>query len=295
LNPSRPESSRTAEYVAFYRALETDEPQREPLFRDALAEAFLPCRLRAALRLARVPPLRAALLAYADRRALGARSSAICRTRFIDDLVRREAADGARQLVILGAGYDSRAHRLSELAAETVFEVDRRETQLHKRAILDRLARPTNRCVVYIEVDFQRDDLAARLAAAGWDRAARTTFVWEGVTNYLTERAVEDVVAFVGGAAPGGALVFTYVHRGVIEGSTWFDGGDKLLANVRRLGEPWTFGLDPSGCASFVARFGLAIEEDLGANDYRARYGWIGQRGYSFYRVALVRVAGVGS
>lgn len=282
-------SSRTAQYVALYRALESDERRREPLFRDRLAREFLPRRLRAAVCLARLGPLRAAVERYADHRAPGARSSAICRTRFIDDVVRREAAHGVTQLAILGAGFDCRAHRLPEPKSIKTFEVDRAETQAKKRAVVDRLS--TRGDVVYVAVDFQQDDLGDRLAAAGWDSAARTTFIWEGVTNYLDARAVEDVLAFVGRAAPASALVFTYVHRGMLDGSVGFEGAERLLADVRRLGEPWTFGLHPDEVAAFVSRIGLRLEADLGADDYRSRYGWTGLSGYAFYRAAVVRSA----
>lgn len=283
-------SSRTAEYVALYRALETEERRRQPLFQDPLAKAFLPRGLRAAVGLSRIQPLRTLLERYADHRAPGARSSAICRTRFIDDVVRREVKAGAAQLVILGAGFDCRAHRLSELRDVQTFEVDRPETQARKRSILEETS-PSNGKVTYVEVDFRRDDLGERLASAGWNSAARTLFVWEGVSNYLNESAVSAVLAFVGKSAPSSALVFTYLHRGVLDGTAHFDGADKLIENVRRLGEPWTFGIDPTQTAAFVGRFGLDLEEDLGADQYRTLYAWgAGMRGYGFYRIAFARV-----
>jgi methyltransferase (TIGR00027 family) len=286
-------TSRTAEYVALYRALETIEVTREPLFRDPFASLFLPPPLSRALRLARVRSLRAVLQRYADWRAPGARSSAIGRTRFIDDVVRSAIEEGTRQLVLLGAGYDCRAHRLSELHAARVFEVDRADMQAAKREGIE-AARElgARRDVRYVAVDFGEDDLAASLTSAGWERTCASVFVWEGVTNYLTETAVAKVLTFIGGAAPGTLLVFTYVHRGVIDGTARFDGADKLLRNVRRLGEPWTFGLRPDEVGGFLARFGLDLEEDVGADEYRRRYlgGTRELRGYAFYRIAVARV-----
>jgi methyltransferase (TIGR00027 family) len=289
-------TSRTAEYVALYRALETSEVMREPLFRDPFAALFLPPRLSRALRLARVGPLRAILQRYADWRAPGARSSAIARTRFIDDVVRGAIEEGTQQLVLLGAGYDCRAHRLSELHDARVFEVDRAETQAAKRqGIESARERGTRRDVRYVPVDFGTDDLAASLTSAGWDRTRASIVVWEGVTNYLTEAGVAKVLTLIGGAAAGTLLVFTYVHRGVIDGTARFDGADKLLRNVRRLGEPWTFGLRPDEVGDFLARFGLELEEDVGADEYRRRYlggGSRNLRGYAFYRIAVARVHG---
>ncbi|MEJ7733613.1 MAG: hypothetical protein WKG00_31015 [Polyangiaceae bacterium] len=100
------------------------------------------------------------------------------------------------------------------------------------------------------------------------------------------------MLGFVGTALAGSAVVFTYIHRGVLDGTARFEGADLLRANVARLGEPWTFGIDPAEVAAFVARFGLALETDLGADEYRTRYRWsAGLAGYAFYRIALARVA----
>jgi hypothetical protein len=83
------------------------------------------------------------------------------------------------------------------------------------------------------------------------------------------------------------------VHRGVLDGSVHFDGAARILSNVRQLGEPWTFGLHPGEVAGFVARSGLALRDDLGADDYRRRYLGPGPHpGYAFYRVAIADVAG---
>jgi methyltransferase (TIGR00027 family) len=278
--------SRTAQYVALYRALESREPR--PRIVDLFARAFLPARHRLAVAAAGLAPLRRALLRYADRRASGARTSAIARTAFIDDVVRSAVRHGTSQLVLLGAGFDCRAHRLAELAHATVFEVDRAETQRFKRARLASLPLPA-RDVRYVAVDFLRDDVGAQLAGVGWRDADPTLFVWEGVTNYLTEPAVRAVLAWMGRAGAGSRVVFTYVHAGLLDGTVMFAGGDAILANVRSLGEPWTFGLRPDDVAAFVAGCGLTLEDDVGADDYRARYLGRADEGYAFYRLAVAR------
>jgi methyltransferase (TIGR00027 family) len=279
--------SRTAQYVALYRALESLEPPARRLFRDRFARRFLPKSLDVAVGLAKNGWARAALLRYADRRAPGARTSAIARTALLDDVVRRAVGDGVKQMVVLGAGFDCRAQRMPELAGVHVFEVDRVETQRFKRARLE----PAAETPSYVEVDFLRDDVGERLAAAGWRAAERTLVLWEGVTNYLTQAAVEHVLRWVGTMAPGSAIAFTYVHRGVIDGTTAFEGGEQMVANVRELGEPWTFGLLPDEVAPFVERAGLRLRDDYGADEYRRRYLGPGDyAGYAFYRLAIADV-----
>lgn len=279
-------ASRTAAYVALYRALEHRERGRPRLFADPYASAFLPWSLRIAVATTRVPCVHRWLGRYADRRAPGARTSAIARTRCIDDVVREAVGDGVGQVVLLGAGFDCRAHRLPELAGATVFEVDRVETQGVKRAVLARAAAVGN--VRYVGVDFLRDDVGAALRTVGWSPDARTLFVWEGVTNYLTEPAVAAVLAWIGSLAADTRVVFTYIHAGVLDGSVPFFGSETNVANVRALGEPWTFGLRPEEVGPFVARAGLDLVADVGADDYRARH-LPGEPavGYAFYRLAV--------
>jgi methyltransferase (TIGR00027 family) len=229
--------------------------------------------------------MRGLLERYADHRAPGSRTSAIARTAYIDDAIRAALTAGIDQLVILGAGFDCRAHRMTELRGVSVFEVDRTETQAIKRARLP------DGAVRYVEVDFLRDRVGDALTGAGWDTRRRTLFVWEGVSNYLTEAAVAETLGWIATTAPGSRVVFTYIHSGLLDGSVDFDGGARLLDNVKRLGEPWTFGLHPEAVAGFVARSGLALHEDLGADDYRRRYLGAGAMpGYRFYRLAVADV-----
>ena len=284
-------ASRTAEFMALFRALETARrPASARLFTDPYAARFLRPRLRAVVAAARLPAAQRAVSAFIERRWPGALTSAVARTRLIDDAVREARATGAAQVAILGAGFDSRAHRLGELRAARVFEVDHPATQAAKRR---RLA-DVDGGVVYVPVDFDRDDLAAALRAAGFDGRARTFFLWEGVTNYLTAAAVDATLRTIACDAPAGSgLLFTYVHRGVLDGSTRFAGTEQLAATLARTNESWTFGLDPATVGEWLAERGLALVEDLGARAYRRRYlgdASDGMRGYEFYHAARCRV-----
>jgi methyltransferase (TIGR00027 family) len=283
--------SRTALYMALYRALETVERARAPLFRDEWAARFLPPSLRAAVGAAHVPVLHRALSRYADRRAPGARTSAIGRTRFIDDLVQRRAAQGVKQLVLLGAGFDCRAHRMPELRECRVFEVDREATQAFKRR---RVPDHANN-VRYVSVDFLEEDTFAKLREAGWVDREPSLFVWEGVTNYLTPEAITAVLARVGRTAPGTTIAFTYVHRGVIDGTVGFEGAERILRTVRALGEPWTAGFLPDELVPHLRSCGLTLRQDLGADEYRSRYFGEAMRGYAFYRIAVADVEAAGT
>ncbi|HVN85990.1 MAG TPA: SAM-dependent methyltransferase [Candidatus Binatia bacterium] len=286
-------ASRTAEYVAFFRALESARPPRVRLFDDPYARHFLRPSLRRAVSCSRVPPLGGLIVWCADRRLPGARTSAIARTRVIDDAVRRAGRDGIDQVVILGAGFDSRAYRLPELRAAAVFEVDHPATHAVKRVRLRRALPTIPANVRFVPIDFNRQQLPGVLADHGLDAQRRVLFLWEGVTNYLTAAAVDAVLRFVARCAAGTRLIFTYVHRGALDGSVAFEGAATLMRAVAQLAEPWTFGLDPSTLRGYLADRGLRLEDDAGAREYRARcFGSAADRmrGYDFYHVAIASV-----
>jgi methyltransferase (TIGR00027 family) len=283
--------SRTAEYVALLRALETSERRREPLFRDPFAHRFLTGSRAAWWSLLHVPGLRPMIERYSDTRGPGLRTSTIAQTRFIDDFVRKEVTRGIRQLVLLGAGFDARAHRIQELVetGSEVFEVDRPDIQdVKKRRIAGAPGLQKN--VRYIQADLLSEHLPMKLADKGWEADHRSIFVWEGVTNYLDAPSVAAVLDTVGRTKDGSVLLFTYVHRGILDGSKQFFGAEHLLERVRALGEPWKFGMVPEEIAAYLAPLGLRLEQDLGSDDYRKKYLGTVDPGYSFYCLAIARV-----
>lgn len=107
-------TSQTAQYIAFCRALETQAQPTQRIFNDPFAHALLSGSYRMFVRMARLPILRRLISALLDIGWPYSRSSAVVRTRAIDDLVRNAIGSGAGQLVLLGAGLDSRAYCLDE-------------------------------------------------------------------------------------------------------------------------------------------------------------------------------------
>jgi len=200
-----------------------------------------------------------------------------------------------RQIVLLGAGFDCRAHRLLLRPAPVFLEVDRREVLNVKRALLHDRAGDRVR---YVPCDFETGALAACLCHAGFQSDQRSFFLWEGVTNYLTPAAVDEVLAFVSSTAPGSVLLFTYVDRRVLDDPTAFIGSRTLRWILRSSQESWTFGIEPLKVGGFLRGRGLRLLCDTSSVDYRARYlGANGAhlRGYEFYRAAVAVVKGSSS
>src|SRR5689334_1847716 len=137
------------------------------------------------------------------------------RTAAIDGAIRDAVAAGAKQLVILGAGYDGRAWRMPELTGMHVFEVDHPATQGDKRAHLVELPEAAG-IVRFVPIDFERESLAAVLDQAGHNRSLPTCWVWEGVVMYLTRDVVRSTAADIARrSAPGSTVIVNYhtAHR----------------------------------------------------------------------------------
>jgi methyltransferase (TIGR00027 family) len=285
------EVSRTAEFMAVFRASEHAKAAGERAFADPLAASLLPSELRLAASLFKLPPAAALLNGYIDRRWPGARTSGIARTRLIDDWIGQAAVE-IDQVVLLGAGFDTRAWRLNTLASARIFEVDHPNTAAVKQARL-RSAHADLRKVTFVNVDFEKDDFDRLLRAAGFDATRPAIVVWEGVSQYLTGETVCGVMRWAGKLAPGSRFIFTYVHEGVLNGSVAFVGADKIVAKVDGSGEPWQFGLLPEQLPAFLRERGLTLLSDLGADEYRAKVMGEQSRhmqGYSFYHTVLAEV-----
>jgi methyltransferase (TIGR00027 family) len=255
--------------------------------------AFLRPALRVLAAAARVPLLRRLAVGLYDTVAgPGPRPSAVARTRAIDDEV-ADAVASCGQCVLLGAGFDTRAHRLPALAGCAVFEVDHPATQAAKRAVVDRLELRRG-LLTYVPVDFEVDDLAGALRGAGFDTALPTVFVWEGVTNYLTREAVAATLDTVHDlAAAGSCLVLTYVDRRALVEPSPFPEARRWVRGVARAGEPWTFGLLPEEATEFFAEHGFWVRVDTSTYDVgRVWFNGRRERGSRLYRIAVTDVVG---
>ena len=148
--------------------------------------------------------------------------------------------------------------------------------------------------VRFIGIDFNQQSIIDILSQAGFDNTRPACFVWEGVTNYLTPDGVDGVLREIGQAAVGSILVFTYVHRGVLERPELFFGAEQLMSRLHSYGEPWTFGLYPENLAGFLAARGLRPMTDLSVEEVWQHTGRAAAdtRGYEFYRLAAARVQG---
>ncbi len=264
MHAARP--SQTAALVAFMRALANEGVTTVPDFHDPVARDVLPraWRVLLALTSGRVSRLPAAALAR-----LTAQVDIVpLRVATIDAAIASAVAEGARQLVVLGAGLDTRAWRIGALADVDVFEVDHPATQATKRRMVAGL-RPVARAVHWVPVDFERGRLGDALTAAGHRPDALTAWVWEGVVMYLTDAALRATLADVAAcSAPRSTLALHY-HE---------PGPSRMHAPVARallrvVSEPLVGLRTREAMRDEVERAGFSVVDDVGLEGQADRLG----------------------
>jgi methyltransferase (TIGR00027 family) len=169
-----------------------------------------------------------------------------------------------RQVVVVGAGLDTTALRGIEDAEDVrFFEVDHPATQAWKRRRLaeEELEMPDT--LVFAPVDFERQNLAAGLAAAGFAGSEPAFFIWLGVVPYLTEAAIDATLGFIA-SVPAAEVVFDYANPPSQLDRKLRDRHAKRAARVAALGEPWLSYFDSAALAKKLGALGAVEVEDLG-------------------------------
>jgi len=197
----------------------------------------------------------------------------ISRTRFVDELVEKCSRDGIEQYVILGAGYDSRAHRLDLSPSIKIFEVDQKDIQDRKLSKLP-IEVPNFENVTYVSVDFSNQSLAEQLLNAGFDQSKSTVFTLEGVSQYVSKDALISTIKEVQILSKDSESIFflSYVNELLSKNpEACFGKGyrnpEKKAALIQSLsekaGEPWISLYSDEEIENLLALNGFSVEENL--------------------------------
>jgi methyltransferase (TIGR00027 family) len=270
--PEKP--SRSAQAVAAYRAIGAHDPDERIRNPDYLAEKFIDSGFLETIGLSSDFELSRKLL-----KTSGITSFVYyyvnARTHHIDTILKKVASEGVKQVVILGAGHDSRAYRFRKVFPDVeFFEVDLPATQAQKKKRLTEIFGSPPDWVGYAPIDFNTQSLEDVLKKAGYDETQKTFFVWEGVTYYITEEGVDSTLRFIAQhSAPGSSVVFDYMHRSMIDGDlSKYPEAQWLLQRMAEQGEPLIFGIPEGKAEDFVDQRGLEVLSDLGTDELTKRY-----------------------
>ncbi|MCJ7736437.1 MAG: SAM-dependent methyltransferase, partial [Anaerolineae bacterium] len=203
------QASVTAQGIAFARALEAGKPKEQRICYDPLARHLINPVLYSLFRL---------FSGYAERKGPGVLGFLVTRCRYMDDYLKVSLKAGIDQLVILGAGLDSRAYRIPGLIGQVkVFEVDHPATQAVKIAKLERFLGELPTHVTYAPIDFDVETLH-KLFDFGYSRHSKTLFICEGVVCYLTAEAVNQTLRFVAEhSGSGSSIIYDYIYTAALK------------------------------------------------------------------------------
>jgi len=252
-------------------AIEQHFPEGARIINDDLACQILPFGVRAYVWLMRFSSARDWMVRAAERKASGVWAMVMCRKRYIDDKVAEAAVGQTETVVNLGAGFDTQAYRLPALAKVPVWEVDQADNIDAKRLRLRKVFGEVPAHVTLVSIDFDRQDLGVVLASHGYAADTKTFFIWEGVTQYLTEVGIQTTLDFLAKALAGSRLAFTYVRKDFIDGKLLY-GREYLYKKMLLKDKIWLFGMDPEGVADYLGVYGWRVLEHLGYEELAERY-----------------------
>jgi len=206
----------------------------------------------------------------------------ISRTLFIDELITNNAASGVEQYVILGAGYDSRAHRLDLPSSLRIFEVDQSEVQTRKRSKIPKEL-PNSENVTYVSVDFSNQSLSKQLLAEGFDQSKSTIFTLEGVSQYITKDALTSTIMEIASLTEDTNSTFfiSYVDELLLKDPIACFGKGypkpakkaKLITDLSaKVGEAWVSFYNEKELESLLSENGFSIKQNMTLKDLNSEY-----------------------
>ena len=206
----------------------------------------------------------------------------ISRTRYIDDLIEKSTFANIEQYVILGAGYDSRAHRLKLPSKLKIFEVDQSEVQELKRLRLpDNM--PNRESITYVDIDFNHQSLKEQLMNVGFDQNKSTIFTLEGVSQYISREALDATLKEVADLNPNSnsKIFISYVNKLLKEDSkACFGKGyskpEKAVSfitnSAAKMGEPWISFYSAEEIESILSQNNFTLIENKTLADLNSKY-----------------------
>ena len=206
----------------------------------------------------------------------------ICRTRFIDDLIEESTSAGIEQYVILGAGYDSRAHRLKLPPKLKIFEVDQPEVQGIKRLKLPKSI-SNRKNIIYVSIDFNNQSLKEQLLDAGFDKSKSTIYTLEGVSQYIPKEALSSTLKELAtlNANSNSKIFISYVNKLLLEDSKACFGmgysrpekAIKFITNgAKKVGEPWISFYSAEEIQNLLSENGFIVIENQTLADLNSKY-----------------------
>ncbi|HTW80902.1 MAG TPA: class I SAM-dependent methyltransferase [Terracidiphilus sp.] len=193
------------------------------------------------------------------------------RSRIAEDALSRAVEGGVRQIVILGAGLDTFALRNPRRGLK-IYEVDHPATQAGKRERLTEAQIAVPPALIFVPVDFERDDVGEKLVAAGFQQNSPAFFTWLGVVPYLTEDAIGRTMDYMS-SIQNSELVFDYMESPEAFSEELRQIEKARSEQLEKMGERSATRFEPAGIAAILRSHGFCAIEDIGFHQIASRFG----------------------
>ena len=249
-------------------AIEQNYPESERIITDHLASSMLPFGVRVFTWTMRFTVLREWFAKTIEKKSPGLYAGLLCRKRYIDEKL-FELDHQFEAIINLGAGFDTRLYRMPSSTIPT-WEIDLAENIAQKKSRLVKLFGQIPDHIQLIPTDFERDNLSSVLSKNGYSSGLLTFFIWEAVSQFLTEEGIQTTLNFLSKSPKGSRLIFTYILKDFLTGDNLF-GQEKTYQLAVEKGY-WSFGLSPDEVANFLAPHGWRVLEHLDYDELAEKY-----------------------
>ncbi len=255
-------SSRTAGYICMYRAASYLEKNEFYKSEDYIAPRLLPGLLKFLIKYRLInfkwPFFPKGIYEYV-----------IARTKYLDNIFKESIENGIDQILLFGAGFDTRAVRFAEKNMKTkIFELDTPYTQAAKIEQFKKKNIPIPKNTIFIPIDFHVDSVSEKLESSGFNRNKTTLFIMEGIIQYLTKEAVDELFKLIYElAVPESRVVFDYIHASVLRRENIYYGEKNIYGKVNSAREPWLFGIEEGETEAFLKNYNFQLVQNLNSED----------------------------
>lgn len=265
---NRAKPSKMAEEVAIHRVTESSKPENERICYDPLAKHFIsPETLEYATKHSHEA------LEVMERHVPGLRNSLLARVRYFDDYLKMCINTNFQQIVIIGAGYDTRAYRIEGIKNMKVFEVDHPNTQNYKIQKIKEIYYSAPKHVTYVPLDHETQNLSQRLCDYGYNKLLKTLFIIEGLIYYIPPNAAVETLNFIAyTSGEGSAVIFDYFPESVVNGKNKTEIAQNLRMFPQLHGEPLQFGINEVNIEKYLKEFGFKNINNITSDEYKKTY-----------------------
>jgi methyltransferase (TIGR00027 family) len=266
------DGSITAESLALVRAKESGLKSDERICYDPYAIKFVnPELLQIYTKMS--PDTMQKMQDSYENQFPGHKNALVARVRFFDDQVKMSISKGFTQIVIFGAGYDTRAYRIDGITKVRVFEIDLPVIQDRKKSKIKDIFGSLPNHVTYIPVDLSINPLEKAFIGTAFDYNQKTLYLMEGLILYIPPKQVKELFSsIISLSAQGSGILFDSMDEGIIDGSDLSSYALNLRNQMSRLGEPFAFGIRKGEEEKYMTEVGFKNVRVVTKEEYYKQY-----------------------